>query len=90
MPPETAGICLQEKPQSRALDVCAAVTELGTAPRALDRPPPEGHAEVFKSEGSSRISGLSWADGFVELEDGARDITPGDPVRYLPFTGFGL
>ncbi len=49
----------------------------------------EGAAEVFKSEGSGRISGLSWADGLVELGDGARDVAPGDPVCYLPFTAFG-
>jgi molybdopterin molybdotransferase len=50
----------------------------------------DGRAEVFASEGSGRISGLSWAEGLVELGDGARHIQPGDPVRYLPFAGFGL
>jgi len=49
-----------------------------------------GAAEVFGSEGSGRISGLSWAEGLVELDDGERHVTPGDPVRYLPFAGFGL
>ena len=50
----------------------------------------EGRAEVFTSEGSGRISGLSWAEGLVELpQDGAR-ITPGDPVRFIPFGSFGL
>jgi len=51
---------------------------------------PDGAAEVFPSEGSGRISGLSWAEGLVELPDGAATITPGTPVRYLPFAGFGL
>ena len=50
----------------------------------------EGRAEVFKSEGSGRISGLSWAEGLVEIEDGARHIRPGDPVRFIPFGSFGL
>ncbi len=50
----------------------------------------DGRAEVFQSEGSGRISGLSWATGLVELEDDARTIRPGDPVRYLPFAGFGI
>jgi molybdopterin molybdotransferase len=50
----------------------------------------EGRAEVFASEGSGRISGLSWAEGLVEIEDGARHIKPGDKVRYLPFGSFGL
>ncbi|CAN0550006.1 unnamed protein product, partial [Laminaria digitata] len=50
----------------------------------------EGRAEVFKSEGSGRISGLSWAEGLVELPEGAATITPGTPVRYIPFGSFGL
>jgi molybdopterin molybdotransferase len=50
----------------------------------------DGRAEVFHSEGSGRISGLSWADGLVELPDEAMEITPGDPVRYIPFASFGL
>jgi len=49
-----------------------------------------GHAEVFKSEGSGRISGLSWATGLVELADEGRDIAPGDPVRFLPYGSFGI
>lgn len=51
---------------------------------------PNGAAEVFKSEGSGRISGLSWAEGLVELPDAGAEISPGTPVRYLPFAGFGL
>ena len=50
----------------------------------------EGAVEVFPSEGSGRISGLAWATGLVELEDGPRTIRPGDPVRYIPFAEFGL
>ncbi|MEM7472505.1 MAG: molybdopterin-binding protein [Pseudomonadota bacterium] len=50
----------------------------------------DGAAEVFGSEGSGRISGLSWADGLVELGDDAREIKPGDPVRYIPFGSFGI
>ncbi|MEM6934260.1 MAG: molybdopterin molybdenumtransferase MoeA, partial [Pseudomonadota bacterium] len=49
-----------------------------------------GVAEVFPSEGSGRIGGLSWAEGLVELPDGAMQIEPGIPVRYLPFSSFGL
>ena len=47
-----------------------------------------GRAEAFGSEGSGRISGLSWAEGLVELPDGAVDVSPGDPVRYIPFGSF--
>ncbi len=50
----------------------------------------DGAVEVFKSEGSGRISGLSWADGLAELPDGALDVEPGTPVRYFPFSDFGL
>ncbi|WP_135502379.1 gephyrin-like molybdotransferase Glp [Roseovarius aestuariivivens] len=48
----------------------------------------DGKAEIFKSEGSGRISGLSWAEGLIELPDGEIKVQPGDPVRYLPFTAF--
>jgi len=50
----------------------------------------DGAVEVFHSEGSGRITGLSWADGLVELGDEGREITPGDLVTYYPFTAFGL
>ena len=49
-----------------------------------------GMAEVFPSEGSGRISGLSWAEGLVELDEKARDIQTGDMVRFIPFGSFGL
>jgi molybdopterin molybdotransferase len=49
-----------------------------------------GRAEVFASEGSGRISGLSWAEGLVELPEEARDIAPGDLVRFIPFGSFGI
>ena len=48
----------------------------------------DGQAEVFHSEGSGRISGLSWAEGLVELPDGAAEIRPGVPVRYIPYGSF--
>lgn len=47
-----------------------------------------GAAEVFRSEGSGRVSGLAWADGLVEIGDGPRRIRPGDPVRYIPYSSF--
>ncbi len=47
-----------------------------------------GRAEVFKSEGSGRISGLSWAEGVVELSDGPAQITEGDLVRFIPYGSF--
>lgn len=50
----------------------------------------DGRVEVFHSEGSGRISGLSWAEGLVEIGDGACHIQPGDPVRFIPYGSFGL
>ncbi len=50
----------------------------------------DGAVETYKSEGSGRISGLSWATGLVELSGEAQTIAPGDPVRFLPFSEFGL
>ena len=47
----------------------------------------DGRAEVFPSEGSGRISSLTWAEGLVELPDGALNVTAGTPVTYLPFAG---
>ncbi|MGQ0565506.1 MAG: molybdopterin-binding protein [Gemmobacter sp.] len=49
-----------------------------------------GQAQAYGSEGSGRISGLSWATGLVELADGALTVAPGDPVRFLPYAAFGL
>lgn len=50
----------------------------------------DGRAEVFASEGSGRIRGLSWAEGLVEIGDGERHIRAGDPVRFIPYGSFGL
>jgi molybdopterin molybdotransferase len=50
----------------------------------------DGQAEIFHSEGSGLIGGLTWAEGLVELPDDAMSVYPGDPVRYLPYTSFGI
>lgn len=68
----------------------ARVKQAGRREYLRARLAPDGRAEVFSSEGSGRVSGLSWADGLVELPDGFADIRPGDPVRYIPWSGFGL
>ncbi len=49
-----------------------------------------GQAQVFKSEGSGRISGLAWSDGLVELPDAAAEIKIGDMVTYIPYASFGI
>jgi molybdopterin molybdotransferase len=48
-----------------------------------------GRVVIFPSEGSGRVSGLSWAQGLVELGAGAQEINAGDPVQYIPFSSFG-
>jgi molybdopterin molybdotransferase len=50
----------------------------------------EGTVEVFPSEGSGRVSGLSWATGLVALGDAAQTINQGDLVTYIPFSSFDL
>jgi len=50
----------------------------------------DGRVDVFKSEGSGRISGLAWANGLVELPDGALTVNEGDMVRFLPYGSLGI
>ena len=79
--------------EPRGFTVAAGFTKVKQAGRheyLRARIDAEGRAEVFVSEGSGRISGLVWAEGLVELTEEARDIQPGDPVRYIPWSGFGL
>jgi len=48
----------------------------------------DGKVISFPSEGSGRVSGLSWATGLVELSDPAQKVAPGDPVTFIPFNSF--
>lgn len=48
----------------------------------------DGQVHVFPSEGSGRVSGLSWATGLVELSDAAQKIAPGDLVSFIPYGSF--
>ncbi len=48
----------------------------------------DGRAELFRSASSGMISSLVWGSGFVEIGEDAREIAPGDMVRFLPFSGF--
>ena len=50
----------------------------------------DGQVIAFGSEGSGRVSGLSWAGGLIELGDGAQTIDHGDLVKYIPYESFGL
>lgn len=46
--------------------------------------------ETFASEGSGRVTGVAWSEGLVELDETAQSIKPGDIVRYIPYSSFGL
>ena len=47
-----------------------------------------GKVDIFKSEGSGRISGLSWAEGFVDLPEHELSVMPGENVKYIPFSSY--
>ena len=49
---------------------------------------PMGSVEIFKSEGSGRISSLSWSDGLVELGEEVTKIKVGAMVKFLPYELF--
>lgn len=83
----------QDWPARRGFDVPAGFRKSKKAGRReflRARINSNGQAEAFKSEGSGRISGLSWATGLVELPDAEAEIAVGDPVRFLPYSAFGL
>ncbi len=48
----------------------------------------DGTAECFHSEGSGRVSGLSWSEGLIELPDAKCLVKVGDRVKYLPYNSF--
>ena len=49
---------------------------------------PMGSVEIFKSEGSGRISSLSWSDGLVELGEDVTNVKVGSMVKFLPYELF--
>ena len=89
---------------TRPSDRSKAKTTIATPPRkntnlsdsTPNDPDKEQHAEDLHEHYEDllrmmgRISGLSWAEGLVELDSAARHIRPGDLVRYLPFGSFGM
>jgi len=50
----------------------------------------DGQAEIFPSEGSGRISSLSWSSGLLELLEHEEEVLEGELVRYIPYSSFGL
>lgn len=51
---------------------------------------PDGRLEKYRSEGSGLIEGLLWSDGLADLDHDAGPLRAGDPIRYLPFSAFGV
>lgn len=90
--PAMARLAGQNWQQPQGFDVPAGFSKNKKAGRTeyLRARMRDGQAEVFASEGSGRISGLSWAEGFVELPDPAAEIKVGTMVRYIPFGSFGF
>ena len=50
----------------------------------------DGGVRLFRSASSGMVSSLVWGDGFVEIGEEAREIAPGDLVRFVPFSSFGV
>ena len=47
-----------------------------------------GMVEIFGSEGSGRVSSLSWSDGLVRLDNSDTNIKVGSLVKFLPYELF--
>ncbi|MEE2774001.1 MAG: molybdenum cofactor synthesis domain-containing protein [Pseudomonadota bacterium] len=48
----------------------------------------DGGLECFPSEGSGRISSLTWSTGLVELSDDLLEVKKGDLLKYIPYSSF--
>lgn len=46
--------------------------------------------DKFARDGSGLITGLRAADGLIELPEEIEQVAKGDPVRFLPFSEFGI
>ncbi|MFZ1816179.1 MAG: gephyrin-like molybdotransferase Glp [Rhizobiaceae bacterium] len=47
-------------------------------------------ARKFERDGSGLISGLRQATGLIDIGEPVTDVRPGDRVRFIPFSEFGL
>ena len=50
----------------------------------------EARVEKFARDGSGLISGLSWADGLIEIDEPTTEVAEGDVVAFIPFAEFGI
>ena len=59
--------------------------------RGMLKETPHGLAvDKFARDGSGLISGLRAADGLIDIPEDAGDVSPGDPVAFIPLTEFGI
>jgi len=56
----------------------------------LDETEGELRARNYERTGSGLITSLREADGLIELPENTTEITPGDPIAFIPFTEFGI
>lgn len=49
-----------------------------------------GTVDIFPSEGSGRISGLTWSNGLIELDHDLDNIQKGDFVNFIPYSYFNI
>ncbi len=50
----------------------------------------DGRAHKFDRDGSGLISGLTAAEGIIEVPEDVTSVSEGDTVHYIPFTEFGF
>ncbi|MGI9501147.1 MAG: molybdopterin molybdotransferase MoeA [Geminicoccaceae bacterium] len=50
----------------------------------------EQRVRKIEREGSGILTSLTEADGLVDIAEDVTSISPGDPVPFLPFSGFGV
>ena len=48
----------------------------------------DGYLDCFPSEGSGRVSSLSWSTGLVELSDDLAEVKKGDLLKYIPYSSY--
>jgi len=56
----------------------------------LDETQGELRARNYERTGSGLITSLREADGLIEIPEDTVEITPGDPIAFIPFTEFGI
>ena len=50
----------------------------------------QNNVEVYHSEGSGKINSISWANGLVDLSADTTQVSVGDPIKFIPFSGLGV